>query len=53
MNTVAVFPRGIFFVTVVTIVVSFLLLAFVRVPEEEESVDTVGGGDEEIRIYGI
>ncbi|CAA7270975.1 unnamed protein product [Cyclocybe aegerita] len=36
MKTVATFPRTIFFVTVATLCISFLLYAFVRVPGEEE-----------------
>ena len=49
MKTVAVFPRGIFFVTVATLLMSFLLVAFVRVPEEGAAVED---GDQEIQIHG-
>ena len=52
MNTVAVFPRGIFFVTVATLLMSFLLVAFVRIPEEGAPVGTVEDGDQEIWIHG-
>jgi len=56
MNTVAVFPRAIFFVTVVTTMMSFLLLVLVRVPNGGAPVGTdrtVEDGDEEIRVHGV
>ncbi|KDR73681.1 hypothetical protein GALMADRAFT_251462 [Galerina marginata CBS 339.88] len=36
MKTVATYPRTIFFVTVATVVVSFFLLSFVRLPKESD-----------------
>jgi hypothetical protein len=37
MKTVATFPRTIFFVSVIVVTISLTLLAFVRLPEEEEA----------------
>ena len=34
MRMVAIFPRGIFVMTATILVISFLLLAFVRLPKE-------------------
>lgn len=41
MKTVATFPRAIFFVSVGTIAISFVLLSFVRLPKDDrESLST-------------
>jgi hypothetical protein len=47
METVATFPRMIYVVSLVAVVVSFTLLAFVRLPIERAS-NSVGSSDHDV-----
>jgi hypothetical protein len=47
METVATFPRMIYVVSLVAVVVSFTLLAFVRLPIEHAS-NSVGSSDHDV-----
>jgi len=55
MKTVSTLPRTIFVVSMITIITSFVLLSFVRLPQPKQvrlSITEQACGDEETRIGG-
>ena len=48
MKTVATFPRMIFFVSVLCVIISFIILAFVRLPDVTPSATTSDEVEEQL-----